>query len=95
LQRLPPHRIQRAYEVSEIGLEEDPAPASFRSGDEAALRPAANLFGMHVEKSGGFIQAEGLHATVSSDANLTPDALLAISAKKSVRVSVGFEQKLR
>ena len=71
MQRLPLHRIQRAYEVSEIGLEEHPAPAGFRSGDEAALRPGANLFGVHVEKSGGFIQIEGLHATVSSDVNLT------------------------
>jgi hypothetical protein len=69
---LPPHRIQRAYELSEIGLEEDPASAGLRTGDEAALRPRADLFRMHVEECGGFNETEGLHVTASSEVNVTP-----------------------
>jgi hypothetical protein len=61
LQRLPPHRIQRAYELSEIGLEEYPAPASLRSRDEAALCAGPNFFWMHVQKGGCFVEIEGSH----------------------------------
>lgn len=61
MQRLPPHNIQRADERSEIGLEEDPAPAGLRPGDEAALRARANFLGVHVKKRGGFVEIEGSH----------------------------------
>ena len=70
MQRLPSHRIQRADELSEIGLEEDPAPSGLRPRDEAALRPRADLFRVHVEECGGFIEIESLHATVSFEVDL-------------------------
>ncbi len=83
MQRLPPHRIQRAYEVSEIGLEEHPAPAGLGSRDETALGARPDLFGVHVEKSGGFIEIEGLHAGVSSEADLTPRTHYWLDRRKS------------
>jgi hypothetical protein len=58
---LPPHRIQRAHKVGEIGLEENPAAARLCSGDEAALCAGANFFWMHVQKGGGFVEIEGSH----------------------------------
>ena len=61
MQRLPPHRIQRAYELSEISLEEYPAPASLRSRDQAALCARADFLRMHVQKGGGFVEIEGSH----------------------------------
>ena len=62
MQRLPPQRIQRAYELSEIGLEEDPATTGLGSRDEATLRPPTDLFRVHVKKRGGFFEIEGFHA---------------------------------
>jgi hypothetical protein len=58
---LPPHRIQRAYELSEISLEEYPAPASLSARDEAALCARANFLRMHVQKGGSFVEIEGSH----------------------------------
>jgi hypothetical protein len=58
---LPPHRIQRAYELSEISLEEYPAPASLRSRDQAALRARANFLRMHVQKGGSLVEIESSH----------------------------------
>jgi hypothetical protein len=58
LQRLPPQRIQRAHELSEIDLEEDPAPSGLGTGNEAALGARTNLFRMHVKEGCGFIEIE-------------------------------------
>lgn len=58
MQRLPSHRIQRAHELSEVDLEEDPAPACLCSRDQATLRARANLLGMHVQEGGGFVESE-------------------------------------
>ena len=58
MQRLPPHRIQRAQELGEIGLEENPAAAGLGTGDEAALGAGANFLGMHVQERGGLIEVE-------------------------------------
>jgi hypothetical protein len=93
LQRLPPHRIQRAYKVSEVGLEEHPAASGLGSRDEATPGARPDLLGVHVEKSGGFIEIECLHATESFEANLTPDRSSARLLKKSVKVCAEFRQK--
>jgi hypothetical protein len=61
LQRLPPHRIQRADELSEIALQEDPATTSLGSGNEAALRARANFLRVHAEKAGGLVEIKGSH----------------------------------
>lgn len=58
MQRLPPHRIQRAQELGEIGLEENPAAAGLGTGDEAALRPRADFFGVHPQERGGLVEIE-------------------------------------
>lgn len=58
MQRLPPHRIQRAQEIGEIGLEENPAAAGLGAGDEAALGAGANFFGMHAKERGGLVEGE-------------------------------------
>lgn len=55
MQRLPFHRIQRAHEVGEIGVEEDPEPTGLGPGDEAALGSRANFLRVHVQEGGGFI----------------------------------------
>jgi len=49
---LPPNRIQRAYELSEIDLKEDPATACLCSRNDPALGASADLFGMHVQEGG-------------------------------------------
>ena len=58
MQRLPPHRIQRAQEISEIGLQENPAAAGLGTGDQAALRPGADFLGVHAQESGGLVEIE-------------------------------------
>ena len=58
MQRLPPHRIQRAQELGEIGFEENPAAAGLCTGDEAALRPGADLLGVHAQERGGLVEVE-------------------------------------
>jgi hypothetical protein len=58
LQRLPSHRIQRAHELDEVDLQEDPSPAGFRYRNEAALRTGPYFLRMHVQESGGFIKSE-------------------------------------
>jgi len=55
---LPSHRIQRAQEVGEIGFEENPAAAGLGTGDEAALRPGADLLGVHAQERGGLVEVE-------------------------------------
>jgi hypothetical protein len=60
-QRLPFDRIQRADKLGEIELEEDPAPAGLRPGDEAAFRAHADFFGMHMEECGGLVEIERFH----------------------------------
>ena len=61
MQRLPPHRIQRAHELGEIGFKEDPAPTDLGSRDESAFSPRAHLFGVHVQKRRCVIEAERSH----------------------------------
>ncbi len=58
MQRLPPHRIQRAQELGQIGLEENPAAAGFGTGDQAALHPGADFFGVHAQERGGLVEVE-------------------------------------
>lgn len=58
MQRLPPHRIQRAHEVGEIALEKDPALARLGPGDEATLGPRANFLRMHVQERSRFVERE-------------------------------------
>lgn len=58
MQRLPFHRIQRAHELGEIGVEEYPALAGLGAGDEAAFGARAHLFRMHVQEGGRLIEAE-------------------------------------
>jgi hypothetical protein len=58
LQRLPPHRIQRAHEVGEIALEKDPAPTRLGPGDEASLGPRANFLRVHVQECSRLIESE-------------------------------------
>lgn len=58
MQRLPSHRIQRAQEVGEIGLEKNPAAAGLGTGDEAPLRPSADFLGMHAQERGGLVEIE-------------------------------------
>ena len=93
MQRLPPHRIQRAYKVSEVGLEEHPAASGLGSRDEAAPGARPDLLGVHVEKDRGFVEIESLHPTVSFEANLTPDRSWARLLKKSVKVCAEFRRK--
>jgi hypothetical protein len=93
LQRLPPHRIQRANELSEIGLEEHPAASGLGSRDEAAPGARPDFLGVHVEKDRGFVEIDSLHATVSFEANLTPDRSSARLLKKSVKVCAEFRLK--
>lgn len=59
MQRLPPHRIQRAQELGEIGLEENPAAAGLGAGDEAALGAGADFLGVHAQERGGLDEVEG------------------------------------
>jgi hypothetical protein len=94
LQRLPPHRIQRAYELSEIGLEEDPATTGLGSRDEATLRPPTDLFRVHVEKRGGFVEIEGFHAPKCPERAFTPGGHdRAEKREKSAEVCAEFRQK--
>jgi hypothetical protein len=58
LQRLPPHRIQRAHELGEITFKEDPALAGLGSGDEPALRSHTNLLRVHVQERSRFVEGE-------------------------------------
>jgi hypothetical protein len=58
---LPFHRIQRAHELGEIDLEENPAPAGFGSRNEPTLGARADFFGMHAEEGGGFVEIERSH----------------------------------
>jgi hypothetical protein len=60
-QRLPSHRIQRAQELGEIDIEENPAAAGLRARNESALRPRPNLFRVHVQECGGFMEVERFH----------------------------------
>ena len=58
MQRLPPHRIQRAQELGEIGFQENPAAARLGAGDETALRPGADFLGVHAKERGGLLEGE-------------------------------------
>jgi hypothetical protein len=58
LQRLPPHRIQRAHELDEVDLQEHPTPAGLRSGEEAALRTRPDFLRVHVQEASGFFESE-------------------------------------
>lgn len=58
MQRLPPTRIQRADELGEIDLEEDPATAGLCAGDQAPFGAGADFFGVHVEEVGSFVQSQ-------------------------------------
>jgi len=60
---LPSHRIQRAHELGEIDLEENPAPAGLGSRNEASLGARADFFGVHVEEGGGFVETERSRST--------------------------------
>jgi hypothetical protein len=59
LQRLPFHRIQRAHELSEVDLEEDPAAAGLGAGNQPALGACANFLRMHMQEGSGLIDAQG------------------------------------
>jgi hypothetical protein len=50
---LPRPRIPRTQVVREILLQEDPAPAGFGAGDQAAFDAAADLFRVHMQEGGG------------------------------------------
>jgi hypothetical protein len=58
---LPPHRIQRPQELGEIDIEENPAAAGLRAGNESALRPRPNFFGVHMQEGRGFMEVERFH----------------------------------
>jgi hypothetical protein len=58
---LPSHRIQRAHELGEIDIEENPAAAGLRSRNESALRPRPNFFRVHMQECGGFMEVERFH----------------------------------
>ena len=58
MQRLPPIRIQRAHELSEIGVEEDPAPTCLGAWNEAALGPRTDFLRVHVQEGSGLIEGE-------------------------------------
>jgi len=58
---LPPHRIQRAQELGEIDIEENPAATGLRAGNESALGARSNFLRMHVQESSGFIEVERFH----------------------------------
>jgi hypothetical protein len=62
---LPPHRIQRAYELSEIGLEEHPAAPGLGSRNEAPLGARTDLLGMHVEELRRLVEIQRAHSTSS------------------------------
>jgi hypothetical protein len=57
---LPFHRIQRAHELGEIDLEENPAPASLGSRNEATFGARADFFWVHVKKCRGLVEIERL-----------------------------------
>jgi hypothetical protein len=52
------HRIQRAHELGEVGVEEDPAPTCLGAWNEGALGSHANLLRVHVQEGGGLIEGE-------------------------------------
>lgn len=58
MQRLPPDRIQRANEAGEIDLEEYPAPARLRAGDQPALGARADLLGVHVQEGRSLLEVQ-------------------------------------
>lgn len=58
MQRLPPDRIQRANKAGEIDLEEHPAPARLCARDQPALGTRADLLGVHVQESRGFLEVQ-------------------------------------
>jgi hypothetical protein len=58
---LPLRRVLAPEERSKIVVDEDPSPARFRRRDQAALGPAAHLFGVHLQKAGGLIEGERVH----------------------------------
>jgi len=62
---LPPHRIQRAYELSEIRLEEHPAAPGLGSRNEASLGARPDLFGMHVQELSRLVEIQRPHSTSS------------------------------
>lgn len=73
MQRLPPHRIQRAHEVGEIGFEEDPPASDLGAGNESPLRPRAHLFRVHAKERRRVIEIEGSHG--ARDVHLDVDLL--------------------
>jgi hypothetical protein len=52
---LPPIRIQRAYELGEVDLQEDPATSCLGPRNYSALGTATDLFGMHMEEGGSLV----------------------------------------
>jgi len=70
LQRLPPHRIQRAHELGEIGFKEDPASADFGSRDGAPLGPRAHLFRVHAQEARRIMEAKGSHGVTDVSADV-------------------------
>ena len=61
MQRLPSYRIQRAYELGEIGFEKDPAPAYLGPGDDSSFSPRTHFFRVHAQKGRRVIETEGPH----------------------------------
>ena len=59
MQRLPPNRIQRAYELSEIDLEENPATACLCPRNNPALGTRADFFGVHMQEGGRLLERQG------------------------------------
>jgi hypothetical protein len=58
---LPLRRVLAPEERGKIVVDEDPSPARFGRRDQAALGPAAHLFGVHLQKAGGLIEGERVH----------------------------------
>jgi hypothetical protein len=63
---LPLRRVLAAKKSRKVIVDEHPSPPWFASWDQAALGPAAHLFGVHLQKACGLVEGERVHGAVAA-----------------------------
>jgi len=61
LRHLPRRTVQRPQVVGKVGFEEAPELAGLGAGQDAGFRQTSHRLRVHLQKSGGFIEVQGVH----------------------------------
>jgi hypothetical protein len=63
---LPLRRVLATKKSRKVIVDEHPPPTRFASRNQAALGPAAHLFGVHLQKARSLIEGERVHRALAA-----------------------------